>query len=265
MSTGSTEDLRTRLQEIDPYEFEDFVAELWEEEGWETEVTDDGKDKGVDIAAEREGAIGQEIVIQVKRYSDGNRITRPNIQQYYSLRDQEGVDAVVVVTTSEFASPAYEWADEHNVKLVNGDDLVEMIRDHGRHDLVEEYAPSPNQPDDKDESEPTATDTTSESNVTTGLFSTALVFIAQAAAVSAYFGPETWLSVVTNQMAIYLFLGAWLAAPFTVLRSSYLVQQHTTVNIKRVQSTLVSLVPVLGIGYYTVGVWLLSLSADQTT
>jgi restriction endonuclease Mrr len=88
------------------------------------------------------GTIDQKIAIQAKRYSEGNKVGQPKIQQYYTLKEQD-TDAVaaVVVTTSSFTKDARLWANEHNVKLVDGEDLLEMIERLDAHDLVEEYAP----------------------------------------------------------------------------------------------------------------------------
>ncbi|MFD1588535.1 restriction endonuclease [Halorientalis brevis] len=139
----SADKLRARMQNIDPYEFEHFVADLWEDRGWTTEVSAGSNDMGVDIEAHKsDGLVDQKLAIQAKRYADGNKVGRPEIQQYYTLKEQDTeADAAVVVTTSSFASTAEDWAREHNVKLVDGEDLVELIDEHDRHDLLDEYAP----------------------------------------------------------------------------------------------------------------------------
>lgn len=150
----SAEEIRTRMQSIDPYDFEDFVGELWEEEGWKTSVSQGSNDQGVDVIGEKRGTIDQKIAIQAKRYSDGNKVGRPKIQQYHSMKEQDtNADAAVVVTTSSFTDKAQLWAHDHNVKLVDGDDLVDMIRRHGREDLLEEYAPSLSQVENEEEEE----------------------------------------------------------------------------------------------------------------
>lgn len=131
--------VRARLQSIDPYQFEHFVGDLWEREGWNTTVSQASNDLGIDVVAEKKGTIDQKLVIQAKRYSEDNKVGRPEVQQYYSLRDQENADAAVVVTTGDFASTAENWAAEHNVKLVDGDDLSEMIARNDAGDLLRKY------------------------------------------------------------------------------------------------------------------------------
>ncbi|WP_336360307.1 restriction endonuclease [Haladaptatus sp. ZSTT2] len=140
----SAGNLRTRMQNIDPYEFEHFVAELWKAQGWDTEVSQASNDMGVDITAWKfDGLVDQKIVIQAKRYAEDNKIGRPAIQQYHSLKQQDSeVDAAVVVTTSSYTSSAKDWANEHNVKLIDGDDLVNLVLDQRRYDLLDEYAPT---------------------------------------------------------------------------------------------------------------------------
>lgn len=136
-------EMKQRLQNIDPYEFEHFVGDLWEEEGWNTTVSQESNDQGVDVIADKSGTIDQRLAIQAKRYSEGNKVGRPKVQQYHSLKQQDtSADAAVVVTTSGFTKDARLWAHDHNVKLVDGDNLVDMVQKHGAHDLVEEYAPS---------------------------------------------------------------------------------------------------------------------------
>ena len=141
-------DLLARLRNIDPYEFEEFVADLWRQQGWEATVSQSSNDMGVDVIAEKTGMVDQKLAIQAKRYAEGNKIGRQDVQQYHSMKVQDATaDAAVVVTTSSFSSPAEEWAGEHNVKLIDGSDLVDIVQEHNAHALVDEYAPTLRQSD----------------------------------------------------------------------------------------------------------------------
>jgi hypothetical protein len=120
--------LLSQLREIDGYNFEHLIADLWEQRGWETTVTTKSNDRGIDVIAEKSSPFSQKHLVQAKKYSAGNKIGGPAIQQYSSLRYQENdVDAVVIVTTSSFTSQARQRADELNVKLIDGDDLCDLI------------------------------------------------------------------------------------------------------------------------------------------
>lgn len=144
MGSGPDLTLKPRLQNIDPYDFEAFVADLLGRQGWDTSVTQGSNDMGVDVwASKSDGMVETRMAVQAKRYSAGNKVGRQKVQQYHSLKIQDkSVDQAAIVTTSAFTSGAEDWAAEHNVKLIDGADLVQLINDGGHQDLVNEYAPS---------------------------------------------------------------------------------------------------------------------------
>lgn len=139
--TLSRDELLSQLRQMDEYEFEHLVADVWELRGWETTVTTGSSDRGIDVIARKSSPFSQKYLIQAKRYSADNKIGSPDIQQYSSLRQQEAdVDAVVVVTTSSFSSQARQMAKDLNVKLISGDDLSEMISELGSQELLSDYS-----------------------------------------------------------------------------------------------------------------------------
>lgn len=136
----SRDDLKDALQQMDNYDFEHLIADLWVERGWDTEVSNKSADRGVDVKATREDdGFETTAVIQAKRFQAGNTVGSPLIQQYASLRRQEDADLSVVVTTSSFSNQAESLADDLNVKLVDGDDLVSFIEDQQAEGILERY------------------------------------------------------------------------------------------------------------------------------
>lgn len=123
-------DVIHKLQAMDPLDFEHFVADLWEQEGWETEVTKASDDCGVDVrAVKNESLVRQTAAIQVKCYADENKVGRDEVQQYLAIRTQDSdVDAAIIVTTSSFTRPAEDWAGEHGVRLFDGNDLRKKLK-----------------------------------------------------------------------------------------------------------------------------------------
>lgn len=123
--------LLNQLRQLDAYEFEELVADVWEAQGWDTTVTSGSNDRGVDVIAEKQSPFQQKMVIQAKRYRESNKVGSPEIREYASLKQQEAnVDSVVVVTTSSFTSQAKQTADDLNVKIVDGRDLASIIKEH---------------------------------------------------------------------------------------------------------------------------------------
>lgn len=132
--------LLQRLQEIDAYEFEEFVADLWTKQGWETYVTAGANDRGVDVFAEQSTPYPQKQAIQVKRYDPDNSVGRPDIQQYASIpQERTDVDSAIVVTTGTFTEKARATARNLNVKLIDGARLYNLIDALEAFELVESY------------------------------------------------------------------------------------------------------------------------------
>lgn len=141
-------ELKNVLQSMDDYDFEYFVADLWERMGWETEVSTQSSDRGIDVVATRNSPYEETALIQAKRYGPNTTVGSPDIQQYASLKHQRhGVDKVLVVTTNGFSGQAQELAHQLNVKLVDGDDLVGLVEQLDATELVERYVPAIREPE----------------------------------------------------------------------------------------------------------------------
>lgn len=125
----SNEELLNNLQNVDEYEFEKLIADLWEKRGWNTTRTTGSRDNGIDVIAEKNAPFYQKQLIQAKRWAT-KKVGSPKIQQYSSLKQQmSDVDTVIVVTTSSFTSQARKTAEQLNVKLIDGETLLSIIEE----------------------------------------------------------------------------------------------------------------------------------------
>jgi|AntRauTorcE11898_2_1112593.scaffolds.fasta_scaffold39619_2 restriction endonuclease Mrr len=140
MALDSSEILPT-LQGLPPRHFEQFVADVWQEQqGWSTEVMDKGPDRGLDVMGEPPGG-GPLTALQCKRYAAGNKVTSSDIQQYAVLRQQwSDVSGVTVVTTSSFTKDAEELAERLEVKCLDGDDLSRLVKKYNAEEILNWYA-----------------------------------------------------------------------------------------------------------------------------
>ena len=244
----STDELKTVLQQMDPYDFEHFVADLWTRMGWQTEVSTAAMDKGVDVTARKQHPYEQTTLIQAKRYGPNTTVGSPDIQQYASLGQQyNGVDKVVVVTTNEFTGQARDLAERLNVKLINGDDLVSLVVEHDAIDLVDDYlefvttvesdsaSEHPQQKaDTADEPQPEATEstTTAESEPEAGpaTHSTAVpstvwektIMVAIPGWIVAFFGVE----VLPESLWAIIFFAVWLGLPVALYLDARHVREY---------------------------------------
>lgn len=128
------------IRQLSPRDFELLIADIWQEcQGWTTELTDPGADGGVDIIGRPPyGRVA--TAVQAKRYQAGQKIGRPDVQQYAALPNQyDEIGSVTIVTTSAFTDTAEEAADRLDVKLIDGGTLLEIIDEYDAHDIVVWY------------------------------------------------------------------------------------------------------------------------------
>ena len=128
-------ELKDRLHNIDPFQFEHLAADLLQKIGFESvTVTKRSGDKGIDIVANLTvgGVTNVKTVVQVKRYKEGNRISGSVIRE---LRGSAEVDQRgLVITTSDFQKDAIEESKAANkmpVSLVNGEKLIQLLVKYG--------------------------------------------------------------------------------------------------------------------------------------
>lgn len=131
-------DMLQKLRKAKPFDFEHLIADLWEQMGYQSDVMQQSNDKGIDVKAIDQ--LGEKYLIQAKRHGSDTTISGPQIREYSGLYLQEdGVDRVYVVTTNKFTSQAKQIAEEVDVKLINGDQLVRLIKQHDEERLVKKY------------------------------------------------------------------------------------------------------------------------------
>jgi restriction system protein len=111
--------------ELEPYDFETFVAKLLEAQGF-TSVGLVGRsgDRGVDvIATDPKGVM---TIIQCKRYFR-HKVSATPVQRLHSFGITRGAQRRMLVTTSGFTPQAKEEAKHTNTELINGRMLEALI------------------------------------------------------------------------------------------------------------------------------------------
>lgn len=115
-----------QLQETDPYEFERLLGQLFRKMGYIVEETQFSHDRGIDLIIKiAHFGLSHTWIVQAKRYTESVGVKA--IREYSSLRYRDRVDGVIIATTSNFTKEAQEEASEHNVKLIDGNLLAEML------------------------------------------------------------------------------------------------------------------------------------------
>lgn len=111
-----------------PEEFAGIVMRLWAFLGYEIVSGPHTEgDRGISLLARTRTHNHLTVFILAKLRHPENMIGVQTITECAMSRQRSGVDAVAVVTTSGFTREASEAAEEHNVKLIDGDELVRLL------------------------------------------------------------------------------------------------------------------------------------------
>ncbi len=122
------QEIKTYLENIDPYALQDLVAALLEAMGYYvTWVAPPGKDGGVDIVAWNDplGTKAPRIKVQVKRRKDTIKVDE--VRAFLSLIN--GEDVGIFVTTGGFTKDAEELArgqEQRKITLLSSEKLVDL-------------------------------------------------------------------------------------------------------------------------------------------
>lgn len=112
------------IDEMDGYQFEEFVAKLFVEMGYKAEVTNSSGDYGIDVIAKRKGLT---IGIQAKRYSD--KVSNKAVQEVIAGISYYKLDQGMVITNNYFTRQAQNQAKGTNVLLWDRDMLQQKLNE----------------------------------------------------------------------------------------------------------------------------------------
>jgi HJR/Mrr/RecB family endonuclease len=108
---------------LKPREFETFIAKLYEELGYKTELTPLSGDDGIDVKAVKDGKL---TIIQTKQSI--HPVGSPVIQTLYGSMAHVLANKAICVSTSGFTSEAARFAEHKNIELLDSNDLFDLIQ-----------------------------------------------------------------------------------------------------------------------------------------
>jgi restriction system protein len=105
-------------------EFERFVAKVFQQQGYTTELTGASGDHGIDIILRKHGQV---IAVQCKQW--GSAIGEPVLRDFYGSILNAGVNKGFLVTSSNFTAQAEAFAQNKPIKLYDIDALIQIYLD----------------------------------------------------------------------------------------------------------------------------------------
>jgi restriction system protein len=121
---------RPNLMDLNPFEFETLVSNLFNKMGLESKLTRSSRDGGVDaVAFDTRPIVGGKVVIQAKRYK--NTVGVSAVRDLYGTMMNEGANKGILVATSSYGPDAYDFAKDKPIELVDGGGLLYLLEQIG--------------------------------------------------------------------------------------------------------------------------------------
>jgi len=119
------------MYSLTPRKFEELVATVLRNNGFEVELTPETRDGGIDIIAARKSGIGGETLhfVECKRYARTNKVGIGIVQRMMGVVEQHRATQGIIVTTSSFTRDAQVTAQHspHRLGLNSYTELAKWL------------------------------------------------------------------------------------------------------------------------------------------
>jgi len=118
------------LLALNPRQFEELVAGIWQKFGYEVELTARTRDQGRDVIAIRRTEASLRFLIECKRYSPENKVGIGIVRSLYGVVRDENATKGILATTSTFTRDAKQFIDRHIWELEGSDfeSIIQWVR-----------------------------------------------------------------------------------------------------------------------------------------
>lgn len=123
------------IREITPRQFEELVAELFRDKGYQVELTQRTRDGGKDIIAISTDSLGIKLkyFIECKHYAEENKVGVDVVRALHGVKNTKGgPNKTIIATTSSFTADAINFVEkeassEWDMTLAGYSQIVEWV------------------------------------------------------------------------------------------------------------------------------------------
>lgn len=109
------------LQQASPETLREYVAKVWENRGYTTEISRDDAEYADVVARSNE----EVVAISVRRRQEKDRVSGNAVKRFANSADDLGSDRSIMVCTSYYTDKACNTAQNSGIELQNGEELAD--------------------------------------------------------------------------------------------------------------------------------------------
>lgn len=108
-------------------DFELLCGEYFRSQGWKVRMNEKhGADGGIDLHMKKKRKTS---IVQCKRYGDA-LVTIKVVREMLGLQYEHEADSVYIITSNRFTKECYKFVSNKNITLINGKDLLTLLKNH---------------------------------------------------------------------------------------------------------------------------------------
>lgn len=122
-----------KVYELAPRRFEELIADIFKDLGYEVLLTPRSRDGGFDVRAIQKNSVGTLLyLVECKKYAPTQTVGVDIVRGLYGVTVAEGANCGVVATTSHFTKDAKEFADKikFQMSLRDYNDLLVWLKQY---------------------------------------------------------------------------------------------------------------------------------------
>lgn len=131
------------LYKLHPRRFEELVAELFSEFGYDVELTQRTRDGGSDIIAVRKSDISVKCLVECKRYARDRRVSVGTVRALHGVTLDQSATKGILATTSWLTRPADDYIQRHEwlLEARDYDGLLAWLNLYQQHKIAKLVGP----------------------------------------------------------------------------------------------------------------------------
>jgi hypothetical protein len=121
------------LHKLSPRKFEELIAKLFENHGYEVTLTPETRDGGKDIIAVYNSPFGHQMfIVECKKHKEGHKVGVEFVRALYGVKHSGSYTQAILATTSSFTKDAIDFVKPHKYDLLLKDskDIEEWLRNY---------------------------------------------------------------------------------------------------------------------------------------
>lgn len=128
---------------MSPRKFEELIASIFKNQGFNVELTQKTKDGGYDIRVVEHSSLSKKVgLIEVKHFSPNRPVSVGLVRELYGVKEYNNADYCILATSSyvtDYAKKEFSRAIPWSMNFLEREDILNLCRKHTKHLIKQKH------------------------------------------------------------------------------------------------------------------------------